>query len=183
MNDGLIPRRYATALYKYAVEKGTDKELYALMSALVSSYAATPELGKALANPYLSVDSKRTLILSACGLKPNESNALIDAFVRLLDDNHRMNMAGDIAQAYCDIYRKANNIYKVTVTSASPLDKASEERLKQIITSQLNGGKMEYTSSINPDLIGGFTVNIDNNRLDASVANELKQLRLKLLSK
>ena len=40
---------------------------------------------------------------------------------------------------------------------------------------------MEYTYSTDPDLIGGFTVDIDNERLDASVKNELKQLRLKLL--
>ena len=42
---------------------------------------------------------------------------------------------------------------------------------------------MEYNHRIDPDLIGGFVVNIDNEKLDASVANELKQLRLKLLSK
>ena len=40
---------------------------------------------------------------------------------------------------------------------------------------------MEYDTHVNPDLIGGFTVSIDNERLDASVKNELKQLRLNLL--
>ena len=28
MSDGLIPRRYAKALYKYAVENGDDQEIY-----------------------------------------------------------------------------------------------------------------------------------------------------------
>ncbi len=40
---------------------------------------------------------------------------------------------------------------------------------------------MEYSSRVNPDLIGGFTVTIDNRKLDASVSNELKQLRVSLL--
>ena len=31
MNEGLIPRRYAKALYKYAIEKGQDKPMYGLM--------------------------------------------------------------------------------------------------------------------------------------------------------
>ena len=39
------------------------------------------------------------------------------------------------------------------------------------------------TFATDPDIIGGFTVDIDNERLDASVKNELKQLRLKLLSR
>lgn len=34
MNEGLIPRRYAKALYKVALEKGADKRLYGLMTAL-----------------------------------------------------------------------------------------------------------------------------------------------------
>lgn len=41
---------------------------------------------------------------------------------------------------------------------------------------------MEYSERVDPELIGGFVVNIDNERLDASVSNEFKQLRLKLLS-
>ncbi len=40
---------------------------------------------------------------------------------------------------------------------------------------------MEYDFKIDPELIGGFTVNIGSERLDASIKNELKQLRLKLL--
>lgn len=41
---------------------------------------------------------------------------------------------------------------------------------------------MEYHHRVDPSLIGGFTVTINNEKLDASVADELKQLRLKLLS-
>ena len=41
---------------------------------------------------------------------------------------------------------------------------------------------MEFIATINPALLGGFVVNIDNERLDASIKNELEQLRLKLTS-
>lgn len=40
---------------------------------------------------------------------------------------------------------------------------------------------MEYSSIVDPDIIGGFIVAIDNDRLDASIATELKQLKLNLL--
>ena len=67
------------------------------------------------------------------------------------------------------------------VAAAAAMAPAEEERLKKIILSHLNGGKMEYTFKIDPQLIGGFTVNIGSQKLDASVKNELKQLHLKLL--
>ncbi|MDE7143946.1 MAG: F0F1 ATP synthase subunit delta, partial [Muribaculaceae bacterium] len=45
-----------------------------------------------------------------------------------------------------------------------------------------DGATDEISLDVDSALIGGFTVAVDNERLDASVANELKQLRLKLLS-
>ena len=41
---------------------------------------------------------------------------------------------------------------------------------------------MEFTAAVDSELLGGFVVNIDNERLDASIKNELEQLRLKLTS-
>ncbi|MDE7442643.1 MAG: F0F1 ATP synthase subunit delta [Muribaculaceae bacterium] len=52
-----------------------------------------------------------------------------------------------------------------------------------MIEKHLNGGSMEYSERVDSGLIGGFVINIDNEQLDASVRSELKQLRLKLLSK
>ena len=95
-------------------------------------------------------------------------------FLKLLDRNKRTGMAREAVMAYMDLYRKANHIYRVKVTAAAPLGPKEENRL--------NGGTMEYNLLIDPELIGGFTVDIDSERLDASVANELKQLRHKLLS-
>ena len=42
---------------------------------------------------------------------------------------------------------------------------------------------LEITQQVDPQLIGGFTVTINDLQLDASVRNELRQLRLHLLNK
>ncbi|MDE7388267.1 MAG: F0F1 ATP synthase subunit delta, partial [Muribaculaceae bacterium] len=84
---------------------------------------------------------------------------------------------------YIALYRKANRIYRVTVTSAATLSDAESERIRQLVSGHLPAdATAEFTFSVDPELIGGFTVAIDNERLDASVANELKQLRLKLIT-
>ena len=46
MNEGLIPRRYAKALYKVALEKGQTAEMYGLMSCLVASFRGNPDLNE-----------------------------------------------------------------------------------------------------------------------------------------
>lgn len=180
MDQGLIPRRYAKALYLAAVEKGCQQDLYDRMRLLGDAFAAEPKLGETMRNPFVSDADKAQLILAAA--QAGDKAPLLADFVKLLVQNGRIGMVRDIAAAYCLIYRKESNIYRVEVVSAAAMDPAQEQRLKQLILSHLRGGSMEYTSRIDPDLIGGFVVNIDNERLDASVKNELKQLRLKLLS-
>lgn len=181
MNEGLIPKRYAKALLEFAQEKNCDRKLYEKMQLLVDVFAENPDLSDALCNPFVDNKTKRQLILTATGSTAKDS--VVNDFISLLEQNNRVGITRDIALAYQYLYRKANNIYPVEITTAAPLAPAEIERLKTLIGKHLNGATAEYTIKVNPDLIGGFVVNIGSERLDASIQNELKQLRLKLLSK
>ncbi len=180
MNQGLIPSRYAKALFEFASEKKADRRIYDLMHALESSFASEPSLQQAVGNPFIPAADKMKLLTTAAGASGNDE--VYARFLQLLADNNRLDAARDIALAYMKLYRSQHHIYLVTVTSAAPMAQAEEERLRKLILRHLDGGPMEYHHRVDPSLIGGFTVTINNEKLDASVADELKQLRLKLLS-
>lgn len=182
MTQGLIPRRYAKALFMLAAEKGADSQVYDAMRSLCAAFAAEPGLQKALANPHLDAAAKRQLFATAAGAQGPAAPLMAD-MAKLMEQNRRMDMARDVALSYVDIYREAHRIYSVSVTSAAPLQPGELQRIKALVEKHLPAGATaEYVEETNPDLIGGFTVGIDNELLDASVSNELKQLRLKLLS-
>ncbi len=67
MNEGLIPQRYAKALYKLAVEKGNADKVYLEMKTVAESFAQNPDLQKVLSNPYVKREDKAKLLLSAAG--------------------------------------------------------------------------------------------------------------------
>jgi len=188
MNQGLIPQRYARALYKVALERDCAEPLYMMMKTLDGSFAANPALERVMENPFMSVAEKKTLLLTATGIdstdtiKGNPSVDTLVDFITLLDRNRRIEFIRCIALAYIAIYRRERNISTVTITSAAPLQPDASSRLMEIIKARHPEGAIEYHEAVDPDLIGGFTVAIDNQRLDASIKNELKQLRLKLLS-
>lgn len=121
------------------------------------------------------------LLKTAAGATADDS--LYDDFLHLLVKNNRLALVHAMALAYCSLYRTENNIRVVTLTTAAPLPAAQMTRLKEFIERQLKGATMDFHSSVDPSLTGGFVVTIDNERLDASISNEFKQLRLKLLSK
>lgn len=181
MNEGLIPKRYAKALYKYALERGDDKRLYSLMATLAGSFAANPGLVATIDNPFIGDDRKFGLLATAAGA--TKEDASFNAFLHLMAQNRRLPMMRGAALAYMDIYRKSNRIFPVKIMSAEPLDEPERRRIEKLIGEHVKNATMEYSFGVDPALIGGFTVSIGSERLDASVENELKQLRLRLLSK
>ena len=68
MNEGLIPRRYAKALYKYAQEQQCTQQVYADSQRLEEAFATHPALTKALGNPALSANETEQLLVAAAGI-------------------------------------------------------------------------------------------------------------------
>lgn len=178
MDKGLLPRRYAKALYKYADEKGATARVYTLMQNLASAFESNHELQNVVANPFVSVGDKQKLLITAAG----ENSDILADFIKLLANNNRLDIVRATALAYCEIYRQENRIHLVNITSAAPLSEADRKRLTDMIEKHIGDAKAEYSFDVNPDLIGGFVVRIDNESLDASIRNELKQLRKTLIA-
>lgn len=180
MDLGLIPRRYAKALFEVAQQSKDSSALYEQMLALINACEATPEVAKTLANPFVADADKASLIATAVFGPDAKTPQSFDNFLALLTANGRLAMAPAIARAYVDIYRKANDIHRVNIVSAAPMGQDERARLQEIITKHIGKGSAEFTYSVDPSLIGGFSVTVDSERLDASVRNTLKQMRLQI---
>ena len=180
MNDGLIPNRYAKALYKFAIEEKASEEVYLQMKRLSESYEALPELKKTVDNPFLPVADREKVLLSASGA---EKDGCLDKFILMVIKNNRESSMREMALSFGKIYREANNIAQVNITTAIELPEDKLSQIIEVVKHQLEGKTIERTVSVDPELIGGFTVQVDSMVLDASIKNELKKLRLKLLKR
>lgn len=103
-------------------------------------------------------------------------------FMELVIKNNRIDFLRPIALAFMKQYRELNGIAKVEVVTATPLGDDEINDIVDVVRSQLGGKTIELTKSVDPALIGGFTVDVDSRVLDASVKSQLEKLRLKLLS-
>lgn len=179
MNDGLIPKRYAKALYKLAKEIGDQDETYEQLRDLAGRNTAVDELKRVMRNPYVPAEDKGRVMMLAAGAKPGGS---LDKFIPLIIKNNRAEFLRKIALSYVSIYREEHDIAKVEITTACQLPEKEIQAIIDIVKKQLEGKTLETSTEVDPELIGGFTVKIGDMLLDASVKNELKKLRLKLLS-
>ncbi|MDE7413448.1 MAG: F0F1 ATP synthase subunit delta [Muribaculaceae bacterium] len=178
MISGLIPHRYAKALYKFALETRSADRVYDEMKAVIASFQKNPELSKVLSNPFVEAADKEKLLIAAAGNNPGDD---YKRFVRLILDHKREEFAYLMAYAYRDIYRKENNISQVRIVTAVKLGEAEMKKLRDIVEKSFRNTTFEYSESVDPDLIGGFIIDVDSVRMDASLSNELEQLRQTLI--
>lgn len=178
MISGLIPHRYAKALYKFALESNAASNVYDEMKRVIASFAGNPGLSKVLSNPFVDYADKERALLAAAGEAPGDDYR---RFVKLILDHKREEFAYLMALAYRDIYRKENNISQVKIITAAELPEAEMAKLRGVVERSFRNTKFEYSAEIDPDLIGGFIIDVDSTRMDASVSGELSQLRQNLL--
>ncbi|MDE6772841.1 MAG: F0F1 ATP synthase subunit delta [Muribaculaceae bacterium] len=178
MDNGLIPHRYAKALYKYALEHDNTDEMYEIAKAVIQSFRDNPDLQKVLSNPFVKREEKERLLISAAGKGVDESYG---RFVRLVLGHRRDEFFCSMMYAYRDIYRDEHHICQAHITTASELETTLMEKLRGLVTKAFAGSTVEFSESVNPDIIGGFVIDVESVRMDASVSNELEQLRQTLL--
>lgn len=178
MISGLIPHRYAKALYKFALETNSAGKVYDEMKNVISSFQTNSGLAKVLSNPFVETADKEKLLLAAAGKNPGDD---YKRFVKLILEHKREEFAYLMAYAYRDIYRKANNISQVKITTAVPLEEIEMKKLRDVVKNAFSDTVFEYTEEVDPELIGGFVIDVDSTRLDASISSELEQLRQNLI--
>ena len=117
MDQGLLPRRYAKALYKYAVERDVAAQMYTVMDTLTKAYDDNAPLQATIANPFVDNARKASILATAAEAKSQGKAAeAFDDFVNLLGRHRRMDIMRETALAYLAIYRREHNIYKVHIT-------------------------------------------------------------------
>ena len=171
MNTGVISIRYAKALYEYAKEHNAQTAVYKNMQQLKDALRQVKELPVVLKSPSLSHKEKVTLICSAVELSP-----VFEHFITLVVKQEREDMLLYIAYAYIGIYRRENNVVAMTVTTAVPMPDSFLDRVADILESQENVD-VEIRNIVDDSIIGGFVCQANYLRYDASVRNQLSEIR------
>ena len=164
--------RYARALLKSATDANLDTTVYQEMMTVAKSYIDVPALRQTIDNPMLSKDKKESLLVVAAGEAPCQ---LTRAFIALVLKEDRENMIQFMANSYVTLYRKQKNVIRGKLTTAARVSVATEQKMRQMVESKTNG-TVEFETEVNPDIIGGFILEYDTFRMDASVKSKLNNI-------
>ncbi len=179
MDIGIVSARYAKALLKFAGQNGEDVKVYEEMQSLVLAFLKIEKLHHVLLSPTLTEEQKTALLLSAMGGE-DVVCASTKKFVKLVVQKKRSPFMLFIANAYIARYRKLRGIVKGKLILPSHMSEQIETRLQKLVEARA-GAKVDFDVCVDEDLLGGFILEYDTYRLDASLRTSLERLHRALL--
>ena len=179
MNAGIIASRYAKALLKFVQETGNGDKVYAQSGVLVLRMEEISRLKDYICNHgEICLEKKVQLLETALG-EPMEME--LDRFVSMVFRQRRMEFLLRMLQTFLVCYRDAFRMKKGRLITALPAD-GLKERM-QILFRERTGTEVMLDMETDPEILGGFIFELDDLRLDASVASRLREIRSQLVEK
>ena len=181
MDIGTLSMRYAKALIAYAQEEKVEDKLYEEVKMLSRSYAKFPQLRDALTNPMLTSNEKLKLICTAANGE-KESSEQFTQFIRLVLKQKREIYLLYMCLTYMHLYYQMKHIAVGTLITATPVDDRTKERIRNAAAVTVHA-EMRLQTLVDPSIGGGFIFDINDYRLDASIATQLKRVKQQFIDK
>lgn len=171
-----IAQVYARSILDLAQEAGEVETVADELQELIDYAEKQEEFGSFLTNP-LTEPARRRGSLETL-FRGRMSDLTLDA-LQVINRKGRMELLPAIVQAYKDERRKREGWVEVEVVSAVPLTDALRERLRQAVDRR-TGRKSEIKEVVDPSILGGLVVRMEDEKIDTSVARELAVLSERL---
>ena len=177
MNTGPIAYRYAKSLMKYVLETGAGEKVYSQVCVLLLRMQGFEQLSSAIQkHPELDLDRKIKLLEAALGESLADE---LSRFVKLVYANDRIGYFQRIMYSFTEQYRAHCGVKAGSLVTACPVPGLKEELQK--VMQERTGFKVVLDESVDESLIGGFVLQVDDLRMDASVEGQLRRLHRNLV--
>jgi F-type H+-transporting ATPase subunit delta len=163
---------YARSLFEVAKEQNKLDSIREQLGAFADALDETRELQVFFFSPYFSTIEKQDGLDRAV----SDADPILVNFLKLLIENHRMPVIFRVRRGFDDLWLEENKRLPVQVTSAVALDPTTVDQIGARIAEQ-TGQRIDITSTVEPDILGGLVIRVGNSILDASIRNRLEQLR------
>ncbi|MDO6759779.1 ATP synthase F1 subunit delta [Tamlana sp. 2_MG-2023] len=164
--------RYAKAVLNVALNQNAAVVVNNDMKLITNTIAESKDLGEMLQSPVVPSSVKKSVLLEVF----SSSNAITVNLVDLLIQNNRINIFGNVASKFIELYDESQGIKHATVTTAIPLTAELEQKVLAKAV-ELSGQNVDLENIIDESIIGGFILRVGDLQYNASVAHQLNNLK------
>lgn len=174
MHNPRLAGRYAKSLLDIANEQNQLDPVLADMKLLQQLCRQNRDFEMLLRSPIVKPDKKQSILEAILGSRISQ---LSSAFMKLLVSKGREANLPEIATAFIAAYKEQKRIKTLHITAAAPMNDEVKEAILRKVAESMPGFELEMEESVNPDLIGGYVLELDSKMVDASIRRDLNDVR------
>ena len=176
INSSKVAKRYAKALLDYSIEKHEEDNFFQEISSLVEVVRENPDLRALLHSPIVRMEIKHKVLQEVF----SQRSAILNLLIEILVENKRVSDLYDIAREYVIQYNRYKGKTTAYLTTAVELSESLKAQFVQKAIALSGGKKITLESRVEPQLIGGFILRIDDLQYNASIAHKLYGIKEQL---
>jgi F-type H+-transporting ATPase subunit delta len=169
----IVASRYAKSLIDLAQETKQLEEVRKDMQLINEICANNRDFIVLLQSPVVKTDKKKAIFQQLFEGKVSKTTF---AFLNLLASKRRESYIADVAATFEEQYKSLKNITTVKVESAVALDDKTKKQILELVKKTYTGD-IDLVEKVNPSLIGGFVLTINDTQIDQSVKRKLNDLK------
>ncbi len=166
-----IAQPYAEAFLELSSKGSLDTLINDLN--YLSSSLSSAELKKLLSNPLINSQNKKNIVKSIFGDKVDSKTL---KFLMVLCDRGRLSYLESIVDKSIELAYKAASIEIVKVTTSVGFTPSQQDSLITKLKKMTGANQIKLDIVINPNLIGGFVVQVGSKIIDTSIQGQLRDL-------
>jgi len=168
-----VAEPYAEALLDLAKSTDSLKETTNDMNIVSQFLANSSDLKKFLGNPIITRDAKKNVVKDILGEQISASTL---KFLLLLVDRGRIEVLESIAQKFIELSYKQESIEIAKITSSIQLSADQQKKIAEKLKVITGAKQIKLALKVDPQLIGGFTIEICSKMIDTSIRGQLAQI-------
>lgn len=173
MAEPRIAYRYAKSLIDLAREQKTLDKAFADMELILKTINDSREFSVLLKSPVINTDKKISILKELYAGKLTDISL---TFFNLLAKKKREKYIPEIAASFVAQYKAEKGIKIAEVSTPVALSEEAKKKILDIVAGK-TGLKVELVEKINPSLIGGFILRVDDNQVDTSISSQITLLK------
>lgn len=178
MEESAITVRYARAVFLLAKEENQLSNLKEDAELIFEVCQSSADFMRLLHDPVVRTSEKVRLMGI---IFDGKIGTLSENFLKLVTRNNREVWLPAICRNILSLIRREKNIKTVTLTTAQPVAQKLLDKAEKILERALQT-EVELSGRVNPHLIGGLILRIDDKQYDDSLASRLKKMKREVIS-
>ncbi|HXS36484.1 MAG TPA: ATP synthase F1 subunit delta [Flavipsychrobacter sp.] len=178
MQNPRLASRYAKSLLDLAIEQNSVESTLKDMQLLDSICSHSRDFDGMLRSPIIKADKKQHVISA---ILSGRIHTVTQAFITLLVNKGREANLPEIAHSFISQYKEMKNIKTVTLTTAIPVNDNVKKSILSKVAANLVNDSIDLKTEVDPDLLGGFVLEMEDKLFDASVRRDLKDIKAQFL--